>query len=685
VTGSPGRPDSGDPAGALLALMAELEPSLSPEAILGALDQAAARRDGRRRMASAVIAEPELLTGEGARAPVPGVLRFISALARAGAAVVVEPPCPRCGRQRPLVVPVGGLRLCAGCRSRARSVPCGRCGQVRPPGRLNDGGQPICQNCWHRDPRSWKPCAKCGNSRRVAAVTEAGPVCQSCRPGPALPCCICGSVDGGRIGISRATGTPVCERCRKRWITCSCCGTGAPLKGGTLREPLCARCLNPDPAFWKRCGSCQETWQLSTAECTRCSLDRRLKQAFTPPGGAAVPELDRLREAMVRVHRPDLMLDWLKNPAVRRTLQAVAARDVITHEALDALPPGRTFAHVRSMLVAAGALPARDERLTALERWIGQTAAGQADPGHRQALRGYAVWHHLRRLRGRLGGRPASRQQARNVRDQVAAAAAFLDWITARGLTLAACAQAELDQWLAGTSGHLARSANFVRWAVARRHASGLTAPATRWAGPSGPLDQDRRWADARRLLHEEAYPAADRVAGLLILLYAQKLSVITALTAQHVLHEDSRTLLRLGSRPVVLPAPLDILVAGLAAGRRPPGSSLLSVPSPWLFPGRQPGSALTEDALAQRLHSLGISPRLGRSTALFTLAAEVPAAILAKTLSIHVQAAIQWQKISAGTGPPTPLTSAAEAGGSPFRHAAKRRTWREPGTRCPV
>jgi hypothetical protein len=33
----------------------------------------------------------------------------------------------------------------------------------------------------------------------------------------------------------------------------------------------------------------------------------------------------------------------------------------------------------------------------------------------------------------------------------------------------------------------------------------------------------------------------------------------------------------------------------------------------------------------------------------LFTPAAEVPAAILAKTPGIEVQAAIQWQKISAG------------------------------------
>jgi hypothetical protein len=60
---------------------------------------------------------------------------------------------------------------------------------------------------------------------------------------------------------------------------------------------------------------------------------------------------------MIRVDRPDLMLDWLKNPAVRRTLQAIAACGVLTHDALDTLPPGRTFAHVRAMLVAAGADP----------------------------------------------------------------------------------------------------------------------------------------------------------------------------------------------------------------------------------------------------------------------------------------------------------------------------------------
>ena len=68
---------------------------------------------------------------------------------------------------------------------------------------------------------------------------------------------------------------------------------------------------------------------------------------------------------------------------------------------------------------------------------------------------------------------------------------------------------------------------------------------------------------------------AADRVAGLLILLYAQKLNVIAALTTQHVLHEDGRTLLRLGSRPIVLPAPLDALAGALVAHRKVPACSV--------------------------------------------------------------------------------------------------------------
>ena len=67
-------------------------------------------------------------------------------------------------------------------------------------------------------------------------------------------------------------------------------------------------------------------------------------------------------------------------------------------------------------------------------------------------------------------------------------------------------------------------------------------------------------------------------------------LNDITALTTGHVLAEDGRTLLP--GQPPDRPATLDALVAALEAGRRAPGSSLLHIPSPMLFPGRRPGSA---------------------------------------------------------------------------------------------
>ncbi|MBV6695692.1 hypothetical protein KV557_00955 [Kitasatospora aureofaciens] len=76
-------------------------------------------------------------------------------------------------------------------------------------------------------------------------------------------------------------------------------------------------------------------------------------------------------------------------------------------------------------------------------------------------------------------------------------------------------------------------------------------------------LDEDQRWADARRLLTDDALPVADRIAGLLILLYVQKITTIVQLTTDHVTLEPDRVLLSLGSRPITLPAPLDALLGG--------------------------------------------------------------------------------------------------------------------------
>lgn len=103
------------------------------------------------------------------------------------------------------------------------------------------------------------------------------------------------------------------------------------------------------------------------------------------------------------------------------------------------------------------------------------------------------------------------------------------------------------------------------------------------------------------------------------------------------------------GTSPVVLPAPLASLVRELVASLR--GKAKIGTPEdvPWLLPGGHPGRPLTDSQIGIRLHKIGIRPKQDRSTALFTLATELPAAILARMLGVHIEVAVQWQQASAG------------------------------------
>lgn len=68
-----------------------------------------------------------------------------------------------------------------------------------------------------------------------------------------------------------------------------------------------------------------------------------------------------------------------------------------------------------------------------------------------------------------------------------------------------------------------------------------------------------------------------------------------------------------------------------------------------WLFPGRAAGRPIHESQLLRRLRAHGVRARQGRSTALFTLARQLPAGQLSKMLGIHVGVAVAWQRASGG------------------------------------
>ncbi len=261
----------------------------------------------------------------------------------------------------------------------------------------------------------------------------------------------------------------------------------------------------------------------------------------------------------------------------------------LTHAALDELPGSKTLTHLRSVLVGTGALPGRDEHLAQLERWIGTAVAARPDPREKEVLHRYAVWHVLRRLLHRIRGTHATHGQTAVARRNVQAAVAFLDWLATRGLTLASCTQASADEWMAAAN--LSRrgpTGNFVRWARNQKLTT-VVFPATRWGGPARVIDTEARWEQARRLLHDHSAGPGDRVAGLLVLLYAQQPAAISRLTLDHVQASGDQVRLMLGREPVVLPEPLASLVLQAAAARR--GHAVIGDrgSSPWLLPGGRP------------------------------------------------------------------------------------------------
>ncbi|MCI0689428.1 MAG: site-specific integrase, partial [Sporichthyaceae bacterium] len=372
---------------------------------------------------------------------------------------------------------------------------------------------------------------------------------------------------------------------------------------------------------------------------------------LTDASGQVRPELRVLHQTLASVDRPATVLSWLNRGPVRSVLSELAtAGRPLDHDALDDLPPGKPVEHLRAILVATQALPARDEHLARIEGWVSQTINEHDDPDTKQLLRRYAVWHLLRRLRQRNRGADTSYGQLDVVRQRVRAAIALLDWLRTRGLTLTTCGQADLDTWLtSNNASHRAEAGHFVRWAISQRLNRSLRFAATRWTGPAGPIDHQERWHQARRLLHDDSLDTGDRVAGLLVLLYAQRPATISRLTIDDIDTNDSTVKLRLGPTPTVLPDPLAALVRDLVATRRSHAVVGNPATARWLFPGGQPGRPISADRLGQRLRLIGLCPTPARSTALFQLATELPAAVLARMLGIHIKVAVAWQQISSG------------------------------------
>jgi hypothetical protein len=106
----------------VLEVVTGIDPALSTDTVRTAISAAVSQVGQPNQLAWALTDRPELLTGAGAPAPVPSVLRLIDQLCDAGATRIVRPPCPHCRRVIGLHRPISGQWFCRNCVAKSNTV-----------------------------------------------------------------------------------------------------------------------------------------------------------------------------------------------------------------------------------------------------------------------------------------------------------------------------------------------------------------------------------------------------------------------------------------------------------------------------------------------------------------------------------------------------------------------------------
>ncbi|MDX3135301.1 hypothetical protein PV367_37180 [Streptomyces europaeiscabiei] len=151
-----------------------------------------------------------------------------------------------------------------------------------------------------------------------------------------------------------------------------------------------------------------------------------------------------------------------------------------------------------------------------------------ADPEHAKTIKLFATWRVLPRLRARADRSHITPSIRRFAAEQIKYATAFLQWLGERNTSLASCGQIDVDAWWAENNEHGRNCLRaFLNWAMQSRHCRrSLSIPpmkATRRAA----LSEDERLDTLGRLLTDPDIPKNLRVAGVVVLLYAQPLTRI--------------------------------------------------------------------------------------------------------------------------------------------------------------
>ncbi|WP_136611647.1 recombinase XerD [Sinomonas albida] len=467
-------------------------------------------------------------------------------------------------------------------------------------------------------------------------------------------------------GRPRTTGTDVCARCRRsagkaraRWPegkVCGPCFTVATRTHGACPDcaqhrllpgpphpeggPRCAECADiPHDFRCSRCGNEGESYRRGT--CARCALRDDLTAMLLADPADPVA-IGRLVDVLCKAERPESIITWKRSPTVQTLLAAISTGNTpLTHEGLDdhIQTAGRAVDHLRALLVHHGLLPYRDPYLARFEIWIEDKLRPLA-PEVARPVEHFAKWHHLKRIRSTATPDAPARGPVHSAKQEITETAKFLQWLwDTHERTAATCTQQDVDEWRA--DGPTTRKQIRTFFVFARNTRLNTSVEVGHYTARTRPtLAQDQRLAWLRELLTGGSESRPYRVAGILLLLYAQPLVRVAALRTDAISIDPAtaQTAIAFGARPVPVPAPFAELLLDHLKAR--PNLRTGVAESPWLFPGTRAGHHLHPNSIMDRLRSLGIQLTGARNRALDDLVTQMPPPLVADALGYSYQVA---------------------------------------------
>lgn len=453
------------------------------------------------------------------------------------------------------------------------------------------------------------PCARCGRDMpRVAATWPEGRLCFTCFYGATRTYGTCPDCLQDRLlpGPLNSDGQPTCSTCAQipRDFHCERCDIEAAHHRGRL--------------------------------CVRCALREDLHGLLG--GRPANAALAGLVDALCAAERPESILIWKRSPKVQDLLRGLGDGTIsVTHEGLDSVA-SKQAEHLRALMQHHDLLPQRDPYLPRFERWIDAKLDGLPDEV-RQPVQHFATWHHLRRIRGKAAAGAATRGPVHSAKQEITETVKFLVWLhETHQRTAATCTQQDVDEWLA--TGPTTRAAIRTFFVVAKKARLNTTVTVQHRSAKSSPsLSQDQRIAWIHELLTGTSESLPYRVAGMLLLLYAQPLVKVVTFPTSIVDDSDSGMSIMLGTHPTDVPEPFASQIREHLASR-PNLRTGAGSSSPWMFPSTLAGRHLHPNTAMDRLRDLGVNLLGARNRAIGELVLECPPSLVADALGYSYQVA---------------------------------------------